>query len=54
MTKFRNTTAHKPYGNGFDMLANKAVYADFLTWWNDRSLFPVNEATPAAEMKLAA
>lgn len=54
MTKSRKPAAYKPYGNGFDILTAKADYADFLAWWNDRSHYPVGQAAPAADMRLAA
>lgn len=46
MQKFRKM---KSYGNGFDHLETEETIRAFLTWWNERSFFPIDNGQEEAE-----
>lgn len=47
MKRTFDTPMGKTYGHGFDAVTARADIRAFVTWWNDRSAFPVGG--PAAE-----
>lgn len=54
MQKMRRT---KSYGTGFDHMESKETIRAFISWWNEKSFFPLDDdvtETAAAPRKMAA
>ncbi len=39
----------KSYGNGFDHMQSKETIRAFMTWWNEKSVFPCDNGQDVAE-----
>lgn len=46
MKRTFDTPMGKTYGIGFDAVTARADIRAFMTWWNDRSAFPVGQQAP--------